>query len=199
MRRQTFFYHYHTFIISGRIPYDPPHLNIYRIIKISTLSVRPVLGRSLYYSCPGRGSSRFAAYSSCDCSLSALWDACPDPPWHVTFVLTLPIRLAAGSRSAPRLLTPPLPFRSLLLSVPLRLSSRCLGVCQCLTHWVMTPPEEFFLWVHKFVVICHSHHTKFLAGVKSRARQHGFVYQAFDVCVSWKLVSLHYLANTIIT
>lgn len=83
----------------------------------------------------------------------------------------------------PRLLTPPLPFRSLLLSVPPRLSSSCLGIRQCLARWVMTPPKEFFLRVHKFVVICHSRCTKFLAGVKSRAQQHGFVYRAFDVCV----------------
>lgn len=79
----------------------------------------------------------------------------------------------------PRLLTPPLPFP---FAAPLR-PSRCLGIRQCLARWVMTPAEEFFLRVHKFVVICHSHRTKFLAGVKSRARQHGFVYRAFDVCV----------------
>lgn len=83
------------------------------------LSVCPDVTGSLYYSPPGRGSSHFVAYSSCYCSLSALWDACPDPPWHVTLEMTFSMRLTAGSRTCPCVpVSLPLPSLSVRCSSP---------------------------------------------------------------------------------
>ena len=83
------------------------------------LSVCPDLRGSFYYSRPGRGSSHFVAYSSCYCSLSALWDACLDPPWHVTLELTLSMRLTAGSPTSPCVsVSLPLPSLSVRCSSP---------------------------------------------------------------------------------
>lgn len=67
----------------------PAPLSVYHTMKISlpprtppTPSVCPPPGHSLYYSLSRERLQSFVAYSSCDCSLSALWDACPDPHHH---------------------------------------------------------------------------------------------------------------------
>lgn len=79
------------FITPGSIPIDP--FSIYHTMTTSTPncdpppsrtpptpSVCPPPGHSLYYSLSRERLQSFMAYSSCDCSSSALWDACPDPP-----------------------------------------------------------------------------------------------------------------------
>lgn len=129
------------------------------------LSVCPDLTGSFYYSQPGRGSSHFVAYSSCYCSLSALWDACPDPPWHVTLEMTLSMKLNAGSQASPCIaVSLPLPSLSVFCSSPS--ISACPGIY---IVWLQEPclSEEFFLSVHEFVVICHSCYTKFLQGLRA--------------------------------
>lgn len=129
------------------------------------LSVGPDLTGSLYYSRAGRGSSHFVGYSSCYCSLSALWDACPDPPLHVALEMTLSMRLTAGSQTSPCIpVSLPLPSLSALCSSPS--ISACPGI-YIVWHQESFPSEEFFLSVHESVVICHSHHTKSLAGLRA--------------------------------
>lgn len=93
-----------------KAPHDPIFLVALALITLQKyfiqpvsfmLSVCPDLTESFNYSLPGRVSSYFVAYSSCDCSLSTLWDACPDPPWRVRLEVTLSMRLTAGSRASP--------------------------------------------------------------------------------------------------
>lgn len=117
-----------TVVMFGSIPHDPTFLVALALITLQKylihpvsfmLSVCPDLTGSFYYSRPRRGSSHFVAYSSCYCSLSALWDACPDPPWHVTLEMTLSMRLSAGSQTAPCVpVSLPLPSLSVHCSCP---------------------------------------------------------------------------------
>lgn len=88
------------------------------------LSVCPDLTGSFNYSLPGRVSSYFVAYSSCYCSLSTLWDACPDPPWHVPLEVTLSMRLTARSQASP-CVSLPLPTLSVYCSSPSISASPC--------------------------------------------------------------------------
>lgn len=133
------------------------------------LSVCPDLTVSFYYSRPGRGSSHFVAYSSCYCSLSALWDACPDPPWHVTLEMTLSIRLTAGSQTPPCVpVSIPLPSLSVRCSSPsISASPRAVQVFTLSNFMNHVSLKNSFLSVHEFVAICHSCHTKFLQGLRA--------------------------------
>lgn len=127
------------------------------------LSVCPDLRGAFYYSRSGRGSSHFVAYSSCYCSLSALWDACPDPPWHVTLEMTLSMMLTAGNQTSPCV-----PVSLPLPSLSVRCSSPHAAV-QVFTLSDFVNHEEFFLLVHEFVCNLSLMPCKVLAGVKSRA------------------------------
>lgn len=95
--------------------------------------------RSFYYFRPGRGSSHFVAYSSCYCSLSALWDACPDPPWHVTLEMTLSMRLTAGRQTSPCVpVSLPLPSLSVHCSSPsISASPHAVQVFTLSDSWIM--------------------------------------------------------------
>lgn len=110
-------------VMFGSIPHDPTFLVALTLIILYKYLIHPVsymlslcpdLTGSFHYSRPRRGSSHFVAYSSWNCSLSALWDACPDPPWNVTLDLTLSSRLSAGSQPLLAALSPylshPFPF-----------------------------------------------------------------------------------------
>lgn len=86
----------------------------------------PALAETLCYSGPGMGSSHFVAYSSCYCSLSALWDSCLDPLRHVTLDMTLSSSLTAGSRATSCIpVSFPLPALSALCSSP------SISICPC--------------------------------------------------------------------
>lgn len=63
-------------------------LSINYFIKTCSPPIQSV-SWSFYFSHPGRGSSHFVAKSSCYCSLSALWDACPDPPAMWSYLWSL--------------------------------------------------------------------------------------------------------------
>lgn len=147
-------------------------ISINHAIKISHLCPRLLHAECVYWSyrvsllfCNRERLSHFVGYGSCYCSLSALWDACPDPPWHVALELTLSMRLAAGS-SCLCLLTSPIPFRSLLFSVHYYLCSHCPQT-DIISYIMSFFSEKFFLLVHEFAVICHTLNK--VSGVKSRA------------------------------
>lgn len=119
------------------------------------LSVCPDLTGSFNYSLPGRVSSYFVAYSSCYCSLSALWDACPDPPWYVTLEVTLSRRLTAGSQTSPCVSLP-------LPTLSVRCSSLSISASPCAVQVLLSPLKGHDLFSHYCVVICHPCHANVL-------------------------------------
>lgn len=154
-------------IMFGSRPNDPTFfialalitLYKYLIHPVSfMLSVCPGLTGSFNYSLPQRVSSYVVAYSSCYCSLSALWDACPDPPQKVALGVTLSTRPTAGCQTSPRVSLPfPLDARLYTLVSLLVLSEYCLPFHRNITCGVM---NVFFLFrgkvpsisSHKFIL-----------------------------------------------
>lgn len=146
---------------------------------------------SFYSSHPGRGSSHFVAKSSCYCSLSALWDACPDPPPpHVKLPLK-PVWEDGHWQTRLSQYSPPFPPTVHLLVLRL-----VLGYLYCLTpiniSWRIFPLRSW--------ICCNLSLTPFRVPPKVKSRtQQEFVKQPFDVCVNILCYFLlYYLVSTIL-
>lgn len=138
------------------------------------------------------------AYSSCYCSLSALWDACADPPppppnpTLARYLWNGPV--CEDGRWHTKISQSSHPFP--LVVHPLRLRLMLYGYLDCQTL-INVSLKNFFPSAHEFVVICYWHCSEFLQ--RLRAGHRAGICGAALWCVNILCYCLlYYLVNTIV-